>query len=113
MHDVNSSIHIEEILFEFTKDTNWSLKTSYTLSNLIKTLYYSLKEVGLINAEDLNVGPLIASVIVKGVNNHLVYGDGLWGGSILNEIIVFRCSVCNTLDTYEEEGICYMCLGNN
>jgi len=100
---------LEYILFNFTKDKEWSYKTGYILHDLIKTIYNSLKDAGIIDFEDEDSANLIAAIIVKGVNNHLHEGDGLWGGAILDNCCVFKCDDCGKIDNWKEDGICMEC----
>ena len=107
--DVDLPDSLEHILFNFTKDKEWSYKTGYILHDLITTIYNSLKDAGIIDFSDEDSANLIAAIIVKGVNNHLHEGDGLWGGAILDDCCVFKCNDCGKIDNWKDGGICMEC----
>jgi len=98
-------VGIEEILFKFTKNSDYSYNKSWGIWGTITTLFSSLSTTPLLEPRGRDV---LRNILISFITTFIEKGND-WHCALA----WFKCNNCDKLDQYEDEGLCYTCSGND
>ena len=96
---------IEEILFKFTKNRDYSYKTSWGMWGTILTLFRSLSTTPLL---DLRGRDVLRDILISFITTFMEESYD-WHCALA----WFKCNNCGKITIYEDEGLCYTCSGGS